>query len=100
MNDVTDGLPAATGCPGSVIPAHVRPDYCNSTPSHTLPRGEGEHLSAENGAVVDLTAVAGALAALDAALAEHGAPDPERTAAWLESEAEPVGAVLAVVPRG
>ena len=41
-----------------------------------------------------------ALAELEDALDLHGAPDPERTAAWLESEAEPAGAILAVVPRG
>lgn len=99
MKDVTDGLPGDAGCSGSVIPATVRRSYCS-------PLGDVLHVkgargtSGENADVVDLPAVAGALAALDAALAAHGAPDPERTAAWLESEAEPVGAVLAVVPRG
>lgn len=97
MNNVTDGLPAATGCSGPVIHA---PREAQEIPrEHLTQREQEQHnysfcnappdrvTSDENADVVDLPAVAGALAALDAALAEHGAPDPERTAAWLAAGA-------------
>ena len=100
MNAVTYGLPAAAGGSGPVVPA-PREAQEQSNYRRALLHVEAQHATAvDDGAVVDLPAVAGALAALDAALAEHGAPDPERTAAWLESEAKPAGAVFAVVPRG
>lgn len=98
MNNVTDELPADAGCSGPAILAlqvEQRQHNCS------LYRAPPERVTSdENDVLVDLPAVARALTALDAALAEHGAPDPERTAAWLESEAKPAGAVFAVVPRG
>lgn len=110
MNNVTDGLPADTGCSG---PAILAPREAQALQGEHLLQGEQRQhncslyrappervTSDENDGLVDLPAVARALTALDAALAEHGAPDPERTAAWLESEAKPAGAVFAVVPRG
>jgi hypothetical protein len=96
MNNVTDGLPAATGCSGLVIhaprEAQTQSNYGAAEVQHRRSDGAVDALlrveveratDDDNGAVVDLPAVAGALAALDIALAEHGAPDPERTAAWL-----------------
>lgn len=90
MNNVTDELPADAGGSGSVIPAPV---------AAVSQRGQREHnykvqRSRNGGAtapqhersgadVVDLPAVSRALVALDLSLAQHGAPDPERTAAWL-----------------
>ena len=76
MNDVTDELPAVTGCSSPAIPApqvrQLRPNYC-PPPCQPAPEDEGR--------------AAAALAELDRALAEHGAPDPERTAAWLAAGA-------------
>ena len=103
MNNVTDGLPDDTGASGSVI---LAPREAQEHQRSTCSKGSKSSITAnlyhappervtsdENDDVVDLPAVVGALAALDAALAEHGAPDPERTAAWL-------CALGAVVPRG
>ncbi len=84
MNDVTDGLPGDTGCSGPAILApREAHGHCNYSARKAVTRSNEARYLDGNGAVVDLPAVAGALAALDAALAEHGAPDPERTAAWL-----------------
>lgn len=86
MNAVTYGLPADAGGSGLAVPAPREAQrQCNYTAAE-VKRVEQERVTEDdNGAVVDLPAVAGALAALDAALAEHGAPDPERTAAWLRA---------------
>lgn len=83
MKDVTDGLPGDTGCSGPAILA-PREAQAQSNYRRDLLHVEVQHVTAvDGGAVVDLPAVAAALSALDVALAEHGAPDPERTAAWL-----------------
>ena len=79
MNDVTEDVPA---CAGSPTIAAVAPGITRAIAARYTPEAER------------------ALAELEDALDLHGAPDPERTAAWLESEAEPAGAILAVVPRG
>lgn len=84
MNAVTYGLPAAAGGSGLAVPAPREAQrQCNYYAAE-VKRVEQERVTDdENADVVDLPAVASALAALDIALAEHGAPDPERTAAWL-----------------
>ena len=108
MKDVTYGLPADTGARALSFRRPERREdslttaqrKCSTGAAEVKRVGQERVTDDDNAELVDLPAVAGALAALDIALAEHGAPDPERTAAWLESEAEPVGAVLAVVPHG
>lgn len=100
MNNVTDGLPADAGGSGSVIPAPAAavPQRTREQHNYKVQRsrnggetdpqlersgGETDAQHERSGEVVDLPAVSRALATLDLSLAQHGAPDPERTAAWL-----------------
>jgi hypothetical protein len=104
MNDLTDELPACAGGSGSVIPAPGQ--GCRSDPNDNRPACQAVApcpLEQRRAALVELLSAAervlrapvpedearaaAALAELDRALAEHGAPDPERTAAWLAAGA-------------
>jgi hypothetical protein len=105
MKDVTVGLPVVAGGSGSAFPAPD--DGCHTSPNYSPPpcqpgapcqwelrhrAGLVELLSTAERALrppvpEDEARAAAALAELDRALAEHGAPDPERTAAWLAAGA-------------
>jgi hypothetical protein len=105
MNDVTDELPAVTGCSSPAFPA---PDEggrtgSNGNPPPCQPGAPCQWELRHRAVLVELlraaervlrppapedeARAAAALAELDRALAEHGAPDPERTAAWLAAGA-------------
>lgn len=97
MKDVTVGLPAVAVGSGSAFPApqvrQLRPNYC---PPPCQPGAPCQWELRHRAVLVELlrppapedeARAAAALAELDRALAEHGAPDPERTAAWLAAGA-------------
>jgi len=94
MNNVTDGLPADAGGSGSVIPAPAAavPQRTQGKHNYKVQRsrsgGATDPQHERSGAeVVNLPAVSRALETLDLSLAQHGAPDPERTAAWFNETA-------------
>ena len=72
MNDVTEDVPA---CAGSPTIAAVAPGITRAIAARYTPEDPDEDRAHR------------ALAELDSALAEHGRPDPERTAAWLAAGA-------------
>lgn len=96
MNDVTEDVPACTGAPVAAIPAPVAGGRAQSNyksaaraPSARYrapgaaprPGERPEALSCPAGARLPPEAER-ALAELEDALEAHGAPNPERTAAW------------------